>query len=85
MKDGTPVSRAIVVLLNDGTVAVDWGDGLFYDILVGKFRSCSEKDVSHSLNNDELEQLKFSGVIVHYDQRLVYLLHMPERPLRTID
>jgi hypothetical protein len=85
MKDGTPVSRAIMVLLNDGTVAVDWGDGLFYDILASKFRSGSDKDVSHRLNSEELEQLKLNGVIVSYDNTQVYLVHMPERPLRTID
>ena len=85
MKDGTPVSRAILVLLNDGTIAVDWGDGQFYDILVGKFRTCAEKDVSHRLNDDELDQLKLSGTILRYDDSHAYILHMPERPLRTID
>jgi hypothetical protein len=85
MKDGTPVNRAIMVILNDGTVAVDWGDGLFYDVLAGKFRPCSEKDVSHRINDEELEQLKYSGVIAYFDHSQVYISHMPERPLRTMD
>jgi hypothetical protein len=85
MKDGTPVNRAILVLLNDGTVAVDWGDGQFYDILVGKFRTCAEKDISHQINDAELDQLKLSGAILRYDQNVAYILHLPERRLRTMD
>ena len=82
---GTPVSRSIVVILNNGTAAVDWGNGRAFDILSGKFIPCSDKDISRQMNNEELEQLKLSGLILRFDHDQVYIQHLPETPLRTID
>ena len=85
MKEGTPVSRSIVVILKNGTAAVDWGNDRAYDILSGNFVSCTEDDISHPITTEELEQFKLSGVILRYDHSQVYLRHLPELPLRAID
>jgi len=85
MTGGTPVNRHWVVVLQNGIAAIDWGNGLFQDILSGEFIHGTEADVSHTIQDDELEQLKHMSRIYQYDANIVYVFPLPEPPHRTID
>lgn len=81
----SPVNRSLIIVLQDGTPVLDWGDGYAQDLLTGKFRTFSEGEYSHPIQDRELDELKKTGRIEGYDSRQVYLLQMPEPPRRTID
>ncbi len=81
----SPVNRTLIIVLQDGTPVLDWGDGNAQDLLTGEFRSFKEGEYSHPIQDKELDVLKQTGRIKDYDSRQVYLLQMPEPPRRTID
>jgi hypothetical protein len=85
MKGGTPINRHLMVVLKDGTTAIDWGDEQFLDVLTSKFVHCTEKDISHPITNEELDQLKLTGLILHFDHNQVYFARLPERKIQTLD
>lgn len=85
MTAGSPVGRQWLVIRKDGTPVVDWGDGLYQDISSGIFIRSSEKEISHTVSEDELKQLKMAGLIYDYDGSQVYLSILPERPTQTLD
>lgn len=85
MTGGTPVNRHCVVMLHKGIPVIDWGNGLFQDILSGEFIHGTEADVSHTIQDDELKQLKNVNRIYRYDANIVYVYPLPEPPHRTID
>jgi hypothetical protein len=85
MRGGIPVNRHLIVVLKDGTTAIDWGENQFLDVSGGKFIQCSERDISHPITNEELDQLKISGLVVQFDQKQVFFVRLPERNLRTLD
>ncbi|MCL4561840.1 MAG: hypothetical protein M1281_14685 [Chloroflexi bacterium] len=85
MQGGTPVGRHCVVVLIDGNTVVDWGDGLVQDILSGEFFRCREEDISHTVLDAELEDLKHAGHVESYTAQQVYLRALPEPPRSTLD
>jgi hypothetical protein len=85
MPAGTPVQRHWVVVLGNGSIVVDWGDGLFQDVYSGDFLQASESDFSRPVKNDELEMLRRAGRVDRYDSQQVWLINLPERPTRSID
>lgn len=85
MPSGTPVNRHWVIVLKDGAVAIDWGDGIFQDVRSGEFLQCSERDVSHHIMDKELDWLKHIGRVDCYDSKEVYFYSLPERPQSTLD
>jgi hypothetical protein len=85
MTGGSPVGRQWLVIRKDGTPLVDWGDGLYQDIASGDFLHLLEKDISHSISDDELDQLKVVGLVMDYNASQVYMRPLPERPTRTLD
>lgn len=85
MRGGIPVNRHLIVVLKDGTTAIDWGENQFLDISANRYIQCSEKDISHPITNEELDQLKISGLVVQFDQKQVFFVRLPERNLRTLD
>ncbi len=85
MTEGTPVERGWVLMLKDGTVAVDWGNGLAQDIVSGDFFPLDERRVSHVVQEHELEILVRMGRIKGYDRQYVYLFPLPEPPRRTLE
>ena len=82
---GMPVNRHWVVMLQNGIPAIDWGNGLFQDILNGQFIHGTDVDISHTVLEEELEQLKHMDTICGYDLNSVYVYPLPEPPHRTID
>ena len=85
MTGGSPVGRQWLVIRQDGTPLIDWGDGLYQDISSGAFLRGPEYDMSRTASDDELKQLKLSGLIYDYDEIQVYLSPLPERPTRTLE
>jgi hypothetical protein len=82
---GLPINRHWIVMMQDGTTAIDWGDGLFQDIISGEFEHRLESDVSHTIRDEELEHLRLASHIFRYDANVVYLHPLPEPPHRTIE
>lgn len=85
MPVGTPVDRHWVIVLKDGTIAIDWGDGLFQDVRSGEFVTVEERDISHHVLNEELDWLIKIGRVGSYSTSTVNFHSLPERPQRTID
>ncbi|MEA5078348.1 MAG: hypothetical protein VB013_07235 [Anaerolineaceae bacterium] len=85
MPAGTPVNRQWVVKLKDGTIVIDWGDALFQDVHSGDFISANEKEVSHHLENDELDLLIRIGKVTAYNAHTVWFNRLPERPQSTME
>lgn len=85
MPVGTPFNRQWVLILRDGSVVIDWGCGQFLDINNGDMRTCSENEISHHIQDAELDHLKSTGQVSFFNNHLVYFPGLPDRPLRTID
>jgi hypothetical protein len=85
MSAGTPVNRHWVIVLKDGTIAIDWGDNLFQDVRSGEFVVVLEKDISHHVLDEELDWLIRIGRVGSYTRLIVNFHSLPERPQRTID
>jgi hypothetical protein len=85
MPAGTPVGRPWVVVLRNGTIAIDWGDSLFQDALSGDFMHIAEAQVSHRAQDSDLDWLMHSGRVSHFDAQQVYFISLPELPKRTLE
>lgn len=85
MPSGVPISRQWVYILKNGTMVFDWGDGLAQDLLSGDFLQFDRGDISHTIQDDELELLKRAARVERYDQERVYVYFMPEPPRNTIE
>ncbi len=85
MSEGTPVNRQWVIVLKDGTIAIDWGDGLFQDVRSGEFIKVAEKDISHHVLNEDLDWLIKVGRVSSYNATTVNFHSLPERSQRTIE
>lgn len=85
MPSGTPIDRTWVVVMRDGTIVVDWGEGLYQDINSGEFYNALDAEISHRVTNEELEWLMHINRVSQFDSRTVYLFNLPERPQPTIE
>ena len=85
MPGGTPVGRPWVVLLRNGTFAIDWGDSLFQDVLSGDFMTVLEEQVSRHAQDSDLDWLIRTGRVSHFDAQQVYFINLPELPKRTLE
>jgi hypothetical protein len=85
MPAGTPINRQWVLIMRDGSVVIDWGGGRFLDINNGDMRICSENEISHHIQDSELDHLKSTGQVSWYNNQLVYFPGLPDRPLPTLD
>ena len=82
---GTPINRQMVIVLKDGTIAVDWSENLYQDIRSGDFITVNDADYSHHILNEELDWLIKIGRVYSYDKDTVHCHSLPERPQRTIE
>lgn len=85
MPTGTAVNRQWIVISRDGTFVIDWGDGLFQDLIGGDFIKVSEADISHHPSESELAWLMHIDRVSYYDSKMVYIHNLPERPQKTIE
>jgi hypothetical protein len=74
-----------VVVLRNGCVMIDWGDGIFQDLHSGAFNQNIDLRGSRAISDDELAWLKRASQIEGYDERQVYLATLPERKRKTIE
>jgi hypothetical protein len=82
---GIQVNRQWILVLKDGSIVIDWGDGMFQDVRSGDFSKFSEEEISHHIKDDELDWLKRIGRVEKYDTTQVFIFRLPERPQRTLD
>jgi hypothetical protein len=85
MTGGTPFAREFVLVLEDGRVVLDWGDGLYQEIGTGEFFLKPEDITSRRIENAELDLLKRAGQVQRFDRQEVYFINLAERPSKTID
>ena len=85
MPGGTPVQRQWILVLRNGVVVVDWGDGLYQDVDSGEFVQVERKEISHSAQNLDMEMLKRSSRINGYDENQAWFINLPERPAHLMD
>ncbi len=85
MPAGTPFPRQFVLMLDDGRVVLDWGDGLYQDAHSGDFTEDLHCQISHTIQDDELEILKRAGRVDHFDRMQVFFLGLRERPFKPLD
>jgi hypothetical protein len=85
MKAAVPINRRWVIILNNGSVVVDWGDDVFQDIVSGEFLSSVDQSRSHALLDDECAWLLSIGCIQDYDNNQIYVAHLPERRKSSVD
>ena len=85
MPIGTPVNRQWVVVLRDGRVAIEWGEGVFQDALDGEFIQYNSAFVSHHAKAEDLERLRHAARVVDFNDRIVYFQGLPELPRKTIE
>ena len=84
MSGGTIVDRQYVVALHNGSIVIDWGDGLFQDVREGTFLHVEEFRISHTTTDEELNILKNGGCIDAYDEKHVSFTALPELPKRSL-
>jgi hypothetical protein len=85
MSGGLPIGRHLIVVLNNGSPVIDWGDGLGVDLYSFEFIRFSSGDYNHAAQDDELEILKKARRILSYDHNHVYLASLPELPRRFMN
>ncbi len=85
MSEGTPVERQWVMVLKNGTVIIDWGDGFFQDVHTGDFIEVLEQDISHHVTNEDLEILVKAGRVGSFTNLKVCFHSLPERPHKTLE
>ena len=85
MPDGTAIARPWVVVMRDGTVAIDWGDGLFQEAISGSFFKGSESQVSHNAQDSDLDWLIRVGRVADFDSKNVYFVSLPDRVSKSLE
>jgi hypothetical protein len=85
MPSGMPISRQWIYILRNGTPVFDWGGGLAQDLMTGDFLSYDKNDISHPIEDSDLEMLKRAGRVERFDEDEVFVFSMPEPPHRTLD
>ena len=85
MPEGLAIHRRWVVVLDNGAIVIDWGDGVFQDLLTGELLRDLSLIGSHVIQDEQLEWLKRTGNIAGFDENSVYINNLPEVPKKTIE
>lgn len=85
MAGGIPVDRHWVLVLQNGTVLIDWGESLYQDVETGVFLELEEEPAAQSIQEELLKVLKQRNIITDWDDRIAYFNYLPERPLNYIE
>ena len=85
MAGGTQVHREWVLVLQNGDIVIDWGEGVFQDVRDGEFMRLPEREVSHRADDEIMEWLRRAGRVVSFDSKMVEFANLPERPLKPIE
>jgi hypothetical protein len=84
MQKGNPINRQWIVVLRNGSIIIDWGDGRAQDIHTGEFLRF-DGEYSHGITDQELEVLINAGRVFEYDRKDVYIAALPDPPRDTIE
>jgi len=84
MPEGLAINRRWVLVLNNGSIIIDWGEGVFQDIHTGEFLSEVSLVGSHAILDEQLDWLRRTATIAGYDECNVYVNNLPEQPKKTI-
>lgn len=85
MTAAVPINRHWVIVLNNGDIVIDWGAGIFQDILSGKFLSAIDQTASHAIQDDECSWLQQGGYIQGFDSAQVYVSDLPQQQKPPIE
>lgn len=85
MQGGTPINRQWVFVLKDGSIVIDWGDGLYQEVHTGDFLRIDESQISHHVTDEELDWLKRIGRVTSFTAQTIWFPNLPERARHTID
>lgn len=80
-----PISRQWVIVLHNGDIVIDWGDGVFQDVISGMILFKVDQSGSHTIQNDECAWLESRGVIQGFDAAQVYVTHLPLRHQESLE
>jgi hypothetical protein len=72
-----PVPRARIFVLDDGTFVVQWEAHRVQALVNGRYYPYDTERYGNAISDWELNQLKNSGVVDHFDEELVYLSPLP--------
>ena len=85
MAGGIPVDRHWVLILQNGTVLIDWGENLYQDVDTGEFLELESEPVAHTAQEEMLKILQQRNIIADWDDRVAYFNYLPERPQNFIE
>lgn len=85
MPEGLAINRRWVLVLNNGAIVIDWGEGVFQDLLSGEFMRGLSLIGCHVIQDEQLQWLKRTGNIAGFDESNVYINNLPEIPKKTIE
>jgi len=85
MTAAVSINRHWVIVLNDGMVVIDWGNGTFQDILTGEFFTEIDQNASNAIHDGECAWLLNNGTIQGYDNEQVYVVNLPQRQKSAIE
>ena len=75
--EAIPVPRPRIFVLDDGTFVVQWEENRVQALVNGRYYPYDGTRYGNAISDWELNQLKSSGVVDHYDEELVYLSPLP--------
>ncbi len=85
MRAGVPVQRHWVVVLKSGSIAIDWGGGLYLDLGSDQFVELQEAAVSHTAQASDLDYLIRTSRLASYDAQQAWFINLPQHPFRTME
>ncbi len=85
MPEGLAINRRWVLVLNNGAIVIDWGDGVYQDFYSGEFLGSVSLIGSHVILDEQLDWLRRTGDIVGFDEANIYVNSLPEYPKKTLE
>jgi CheY-like chemotaxis protein len=75
---GSAVPRHFVLVMGDGSIAVQWDSNRVQDVLTGAYRDLRPGDVGQPAGDAELTSLMASGRVEYFNRAFVWLYALPE-------
>ena len=85
MPAGIPILRQWILVLHNGVIVIDWGDGCFQDVDSGEFLKVTADAIGYPAQDVELEGLKRTSRVNGYDALQAWFTGLPERPVHLLD
>ncbi|MHB0988532.1 MAG: hypothetical protein ACYC3P_07710 [Bellilinea sp.] len=85
MTSAVSINRQWVIVLNNGDVVIDWGDGVFQDVMNGAFLPEVDQTGSHPVQDNECAWLEKAGAIQGFDKTQVYVYDLPARSKKSLE